>query len=193
MLGVDVNLESSNQASEADPDTEMASQAGTDAASGDERMSEDGEDGSGHDDVDGDDDDGGGYSDDGCDEEDDDDDRYLMIEVGTRMSKWEKVEKAREAGSSGEQAHSASQKEVMERQIFNPREAFTMLSRELIDIFKAQSPDLFADAVDYNVYCWDIHVGGFDPKTDFGKVSPSHMGAHRGSGHRAAYCLSFMA
>jgi hypothetical protein len=105
---------------------------------------------------------------DGGDEEEegeDDYDRDMMIEIGTKQSLWERVEQLKDqpldSNAQKSEELSAIQNAVAERQIFNTREAFQMLTRELSDIIRAQDPERFADAVDGNVYCWDVHLGGF--------------------------------
>ena len=47
------------------------------------------------------------------------------------------------------------------------------LSRELQDIMKEQDPSLSADAVDDNVYQWDILLGGFAPTSPLGQARSS--------------------
>ena len=44
------------------------------------------------------------------------------------------------------------------------------LSRELQDIMKAQDPGLGADAVQDDVYLWDVWLSGFDPGSDLAEV-----------------------
>ena len=51
---------------------------------------------------------------------------------------------------------------AQQRQIFNPREAFSMLSRELKDIMRQNDPMLEVDTVDNDVYFWDIHLYRFE-------------------------------
>ena len=46
------------------------------------------------------------------------------------------------------------EKLAAKRQIFNPREAFTMLSKELMDILRGTMPWLEADAISDDVYRW---------------------------------------
>ena len=48
----------------------------------------------------------------------------------------------------------AEEKEAARRQLFNPREAFKMLSKELMDIMHGVEPWLEADAVGDDVYKW---------------------------------------
>jgi hypothetical protein len=48
------------------------------------------------------------------------------------------------------------EKEAARRQLFNPKEAFKMLSKELMDIMRGVEPGLEADAVGDDVYAWCI-------------------------------------
>ena len=51
-----------------------------------------------------------------------------------------------------------------------PRACPSQLSRELQDIMKEQDPGLSADAVDDNVYQWDVLLGGFAPTSPLGQA-----------------------
>lgn len=46
------------------------------------------------------------------------------------------------------------EKEAAKRQLFNPKEAFQMLSKELMDIMRGAEPWLTADAVGDDIYKW---------------------------------------
>jgi hypothetical protein len=48
----------------------------------------------------------------------------------------------------------AEEKEASRRQLFNPKEAFQMLSKELMDIMHGVEPWLEADAMGDDVYKW---------------------------------------
>lgn len=56
------------------------------------------------------------------------------------------------------------------RQIFAPREAFQMLSRELLDFYRSRSTDYAVDTVGDDVYHWVVDLGSFDPASDLAKV-----------------------
>ncbi len=51
----------------------------------------------------------------------------------------------------------------------------SQLSRELQDIMKEQDPSLSADAVDDDVYQWDVLLGGFAPASPLGQVNSSSV------------------
>ena len=106
--------------------------------------SEDG--GSGSDGSGGDDDD-----DDEQEEEEEEEDRELMIACGQRQGRWERWEErcqeAAEAADAALEGLSHDEAAAKKQQIFKPREAFMMLSKELLDIIKKQSFDIFVDSV----------------------------------------------
>jgi len=112
---------------------------------------------------------GGGASsdDDDGEEEDDEEERMIMIECGKRQGRWERfeaayadAEKAKEGDKPGMSSeHAAARK----RQIFDPREAFLMLSRELLDIFRQQSLEVFVDSAGDDVYAWAVELCAFAP------------------------------
>lgn len=56
------------------------------------------------------------------------------------------------------------------RQIFSSKEAFTMLSKELMDIIKEQNPHMYADSVGDDVYVWDVFMAGFNPGSALAEV-----------------------
>ncbi len=67
-------------------------------------------------------------------------------------------------GSKDKKQHgklSMQERLAKQRQIFNPREAFSMLSRELKDVMCQNDPMLEVDAVDSDVYHWDVHLYQF--------------------------------
>ena len=114
-------------------------------------------------------------------EEDDDEERELMIECGKRMGRWERYEKElRDAEEAAELngdglskpggTLSLEQDAVRKKQIFEPREAFLMLSRELTDMLKQRSFDLFVDTLGDDVYSWSVELASFDPKSALYKV-----------------------
>ena len=110
-------------------------------------MDQDGNDGQS------DDDDGFGSDDeDQEEEEEEEEDRELMVACGQRQARWERwEERCREAAEAAEsQAASGlshDEAAAKKQQIFRPREAFMMLSRELLDIIKKQSFDMFVDSL----------------------------------------------
>ena len=84
-----------------------------------------------------------------------------------------------EATGSGKPQGKLSMQErlAQQRQIFHPREAFSMLSRELKDILQQNDPMLEVDAVDNDVFHWDIHLYEFEG-TNFAKVLVSLLVWH---------------
>ncbi|KAK9866258.1 hypothetical protein WJX84_000376 [Apatococcus fuscideae] len=113
------------------------------------------------------------------------DDEDLLKVVFQKVSRWELKEAAitkaeddervaaaaeAEATGSGKPQGKLSMQErlAQQRQIFHPREAFSMLSRELKDILQQNDPMLEVDAVDNDVFHWDIHLYEFEG-TNFAK------------------------
>ena len=81
-------------------------------------------------------------------EEEEEEDRELMIACGQRQGRWERwEERYREAADAALQVFSHDEAAAKKQQIFNPREAFLMLNKELLDIIKKQSFELFVDSV----------------------------------------------
>lgn len=119
-------------------------------------------------------------------EEDDEDERDLMIACGRRQGAWERFEERLKeaeaaAGPSGVGgrggAASASvmglsheEASAKKQQIFEPREAFMMLSKELLDILRRRSYDMIVDSVGDDVYCWSVELASFDADSDIAKV-----------------------
>ncbi len=104
------------------------------------------------------------------DEDENEEDRELMIECGQRQGRWERwEERCREAlaSCSTQPQHAAGlsheEASAKRQQIFNPREAFMMLSKELLDLIKKQSLDMFVDSVGDDVYTWAVELASFDP------------------------------
>ncbi|KAG1660587.1 hypothetical protein FOA52_003018 [Chlamydomonas sp. UWO 241] len=105
-------------------------------------------------------------------EEEDEDEREMIINCGKRQGRWERwEEKTREAeaasaaGESGAVAAlSHEQASAKKHQIFEPREAFMMLSKELLHIFKQQNFDMIVDSCGDDVYAWSVELAAFDPK-----------------------------
>jgi hypothetical protein len=56
--------------------------------------------------------------------------------------------------AQSEACMTAEEKEASRRQLFNPKEAFQMLSKELMDIMHGAEPWLEADAMGDDVYKW---------------------------------------
>ncbi|KXZ41741.1 hypothetical protein GPECTOR_299g811 [Gonium pectorale] len=135
----------------------------------------------------GSDDDGGGYSDggdaeaeadednddDGGDDEDDDDeDRDMIILCSSSVGRWERYEAALEAAEAAEatkRALSSSQDVARKRQIFAPREAFAMLSRELTDFMRSGNTEMAIETAGDDLYHWLVDLGSFDPASQLGK------------------------
>ncbi|MEW5298580.1 MAG: hypothetical protein WDW36_001686 [Sanguina aurantia] len=124
----------------------------------------------------------GGADDDDDGDEDDADERELMIEASLRVGRWERHENKLNGDGTldadgkedkGKKAvtFSATQGLAAKRQIFNPSEAFRMLSRELVDIYKRQSYEMFVDALDDDVYRWVVELSSFDSKSPLAAVS----------------------
>jgi hypothetical protein len=67
---------------------------------------------------------------------------------------WSKTVTTMHHVSQPEAAMTVEEKEAAKRQLFNPREAFQMLSKELMDIMHGAEPWLEADAVGDDVYKW---------------------------------------
>lgn len=74
------------------------------------------------------------------------------------------------AGQGAGMGLSMQERLAQQRQIFNPREAFSMLSRELTDIMRLNDPMLEVDTVENDVYHWDIHLYKFEG-SHFAEVS----------------------
>ena len=74
------------------------------------------------------------------------------------------------AGQGTGMGLSMQERLAQQRQIFNPREAFSMLSRELKDIMRQNDPMLEVDTVESDVYHWDIHLYKFEG-SHFAEVS----------------------
>ena len=76
-------------------------------------------------------------------------------------------------GNKDKQEHgklSMQERLAMQRQIFKPREAFSMLSRELKDVMRQNESMLEVDTVDHDVYHWDVHLYDFK-NSKFAEVS----------------------
>ncbi|GAX75755.1 hypothetical protein CEUSTIGMA_g3198.t1 [Chlamydomonas eustigma] len=117
-------------------------------------------------------------SDDGDDEdnyedndglEDDEEDRELMIECGRRQGRWERWEERCHEAMLSNQATplglSHEEASAKRQQIFKPKEAFMMLSKELLDLFKRQSLDMYVDSVGDDVYTWNVELASFNPES----------------------------
>lgn len=61
------------------------------------------------------------------------------------------------------------------RQIFNPREAFSMLSRELLDFMRARHVDCSVETGGDDVYHWIVDLGSFTDGSALARVSASHF------------------
>ncbi len=57
------------------------------------------------------------------------------------------------------------------RQIFSPKEAFAMLSREVLDVFRQQDPTMYVDTHGDDVYTWNVWIGGFRADSPLARVS----------------------
>jgi len=166
--GIDVELidptpsSKKAQVEESDEEIEDAQQgSGYEGSEGDEYedMDEDMED--------------AGDDDEGNDEdEEDEEERQLIIECGKRQGRWERYEKEvqdaqdaadQKAGLSPEQAAASR------NQIFEPKSAFLMLSRELLALFRQQSFDMFVDSVGDDVYHWSVELASFRPDSRVAK------------------------
>jgi baculoviral IAP repeat-containing protein 6 len=99
-------------------------------------------------------------------------DRDLTIACAQRHGRWERQEAAVSAASTAGLSRSRDQRLAEERQIFAPKEAFQMLSNELLAIFRrgqvGERP-ITADAEGDNVYQWLVRMGHFDPGSQLGK------------------------
>ncbi|GMH42387.1 hypothetical protein BSKO_10306 [Bryopsis sp. KO-2023] len=111
-----------------------------------------------------DEDDGGGSDIDFDD--DDEEDKEWTVELGKRQGAWERLEEKKGSTADEEgQGRSVSEKVAQDRQIFDTKTPFKMLSRELLDILREQLFDLVVDAVDDDVYRWSVELAGFDPES----------------------------
>lgn len=125
-------------------------------------------------------------------------DRELTIACARRQSRWErheelaterrerdlKNEKNRAPDQAAARLLSMEQAIAEERQIFAPREAFTMLSRELLDLIRkgaSEHADIYADAVGDDVYQWDVRLTGFGRETALAQVRLSQCPSCSGS------------
>ena len=69
---------------------------------------------------------------------------------------------ANEGGGAGEETW--DMKAAARNQIFSSKGAFTRLSTELFALQERMDPELAVDAVDHDVYAWDVKfMGGFEP------------------------------
>ena len=139
------------------------------SAIGDDDVAEDGEDEGAEQDEDMDED-----MDD--DEDEDEDERAKTIECGKRLGRWERYEAARELDASISSL-SAEQNTAKKRQIFDPKEAFIMLSKGLLDLYSRQSFDMFVDSVADDVYCWRVDICNFEAGSALAKVGAGQGGA----------------
>ncbi|KAK9806493.1 hypothetical protein WJX73_002810 [Symbiochloris irregularis] len=110
-----------------------------------------------------------------------DDDEFTKL-TGQMRSRWERCETAAvqadaPMGEGTQQAAPAApsdaaltseEEKASGRQIFSGREAYSMLSSELLGIFQQRS-SLSATAVDDSVYYWDVHMKDFDPQCPLAK------------------------
>ncbi|KAG2424400.1 hypothetical protein HXX76_014609 [Chlamydomonas incerta] len=130
------------------------------------------------DDDDDDDDDGGGSS--------DDEERDMIILCSMNVGRWERYEAALEAAAlaAAEEAAdsrtfttaadrptvlSSKQGLAAQRQIFNPREAFSMLSKELQECLRGRHPDCSVETGGDDLYHWVVDLGSFAPGCELAK------------------------
>lgn len=88
----------------------------------------------------------------------------MTIECGKRQGRWEKFEQEREERESGNgPAGISSEKAVAQKQqIFGDSKcAFLMLSKELLDLFKQQSMEMFVDSEGDDVFQWGVELSSF--------------------------------
>lgn len=76
-----------------------------------------------------------------------------------------------------ENAKSLSSEEAKAKklQIFDPNEAFLMISNELAGIIRQQDANFYADSVGDDVYTWDVWMGNFKQSSPLSKVGWSRM------------------
>ena len=71
---------------------------------------------------------------------------------------------ANEGANGGAGEETWDMKAAARNQIFSSKGAFTRLSTELFALQERMDPELAVDAVDHDVYVWDVKfMGGFDP------------------------------
>ena len=102
------------------------------------------------------------------DDEVDEDDRELMVDMGRRQGRWDKheelhAEKTLMTGLSPLEALAKKQ------QIFEPKESFLMLSKDILSIIRQQRFDLFVDSIGDDVYAWSVEMCQFDPASPLAK------------------------
>ncbi|GLI65397.1 hypothetical protein VaNZ11_008953 [Volvox africanus] len=90
--------------------------------------------------------------------------RCVRVDAVCFGPRWERYEASVEAAmeaETGKQALSSTQGLAARRQIFNPREAFSMLSRELLDCLRARNVDCSVETGGDDLYHWIVDLGSF--------------------------------
>ncbi|GFR51569.1 hypothetical protein Agub_g13905, partial [Astrephomene gubernaculifera] len=101
-------------------------------------------------------------------QDEDDDDRDLIILCSSNMGRWERHEARLEAaaaaaaeGDAAKQQLSSMQGLAAKRQIFSSREAFAMLSRELLDFLRGRHLDCSVETEGDDLFHWVLDLGSF--------------------------------
>lgn len=110
-----------------------------------------------------------------------DDDQDVTATILKKLTRWTQLEETltppkpdsddeEAAGEKpAEAAMTLEEKEAAKRQLFNPKEAFQMLSKELMDIMRGAESWLTADAVGDDVYKWGVWISEADAGPPLGK------------------------
>ena len=124
-----------------------------------------------------------------------------MEAVLKKVSIWHKLEEDRQKveddaaaaeGSQGIKSLSMEEQLAKKRQIFAPQEAYKMLAKELEKLMMEPIDGIAVDAVDNNVWHWDMYLSDFTTSTPIAQVktSMSETMAHAPGTATAALPLS---
>ena len=111
----------------------------------------------------------------------------LMERVLKKVSIWHKLESEKQTaedegltaeGSQSFQSLSMEEQLAKKRQIFAPQEAYKMLANELEKLMMEPIDGVAVDAVDNNVWHWDMWLSNFSSNTPIAQVSFSSMHSH---------------
>jgi hypothetical protein len=91
----------------------------------------------------------------------------LLICGGRWKAHEDALVKAEEENAKSLSSEEAKAKKL---QIFDPNEAFLMISNELAGIIRQQDANFYADSVGDDVYTWDVWMGNFKQSSPLSKV-----------------------
>lgn len=110
-----------------------------------------------------------------------------MESVLRKVSIWHKQERDRQKaeddaltaeGSQAIQSLSMEEQLAKKRQIFAPQEAYKMLANELEKLMMEPVDGVAVDAVDHNVWHWDMYLSDFSAGTPIAQASLSPRQTH---------------